>query len=113
MKKNLFILVFLVFISLSLISQNIIWEENFLSIPADWTLEGNWSIDSTYYQALNFLWTPVIYNYDHSAISPVIALPYNVGNLTINQFIGPYTPENEITSICVIIDSIKHVDDKQ
>ncbi|MEA2095740.1 MAG: hypothetical protein U9P73_03455 [Candidatus Cloacimonadota bacterium] len=91
----------LILFPISLIAQSTYWEETFATAPSDWSLDSNWSFTGG---ALRLSWTPTITNYDLSAISPVLSLPDNVGDLIVTQFIDSYSPVNEIMTIGVIID---------
>lgn len=102
-KKVCLLILMLVFLSTLLHSQSVYWEETFTPAPADWSLDSNWSFSGG---ALQLSWSPTITNYDLSAISPVLSLPDNVGDLIVTQFIDSYSPVNEIMAIGVIVNGI-------
>ena len=102
MKK--FVIVFfacLILFPIGLIAQTTYWEENFTPPPTGWSLDANWLFTSG---TLRLGWSPTITNYDLSAVSSVISLPDNVGDLVVTQFIDSYSPVNEIMAIGIIID---------
>lgn len=94
-------LICLVLFPISLIAQSAYWQETFLPAPTGWSLDSNWSFSNG---ALQLSWSPSVPNYDLSAISPVLSLPDNVGDLIVTQFIDSYSPVDEIMAIGVIVD---------
>ena len=100
MKRSLIIVVFVLLTSL-VFSQSVYWEETFTPTPTGWSLDNNWSFSGG---TLQLSWSPTITNYDLSAVSPVISLPDNVGDLVVTQFIDAYSPVNEIMEIGVIVN---------
>ncbi|MCK5343262.1 MAG: hypothetical protein KAR20_07650 [Candidatus Heimdallarchaeota archaeon] len=100
MKRSLIIVVFVLLTSL-VFSQSVYWEETFTPSPTGWSLDDNWSFSGG---TLQLSWSPTITNYDLSAVSPVISLPDNVGDLVVTQFIDAYSPVNEIMEIGVIVN---------
>ncbi len=104
-KLVLLFLMCLILFPISLIAQATFWEETFTSAPTGWSLDSNWSFTNG---ALRLSWSPTITNYDLSAISPVLSLPDNVGELIVTQFIDSYSPVNEIMTIGVIVDGTSH-----
>jgi len=104
MKKLLIILfICLTVLPMNLFAQATFWEENFATPTTEWTLDSNWSF---YSGSLQLSWTPTVTNYILSAISPVISLPDNVGDLIVSQYIDSYSPVNEIMSIGIILDGV-------
>jgi hypothetical protein len=104
MKKQFYLLLFLLLFSAPMIAQTVVWEESFDSAPAGWTLEGNW-IFTAGQLLMNFY--PVALEYDFSAISSDIAIPDNAGELTVSQFLEvyPFSVTTEQCEISVISDS--------
>jgi len=100
MKRSLVVVAFILLTSL-VFSQSVYWEETFTPAPADWSLDANWSFSGG---TLTLSWSPTITNYNLSAVSPVLSLPDNVGDLIVTQFIDAYSPVNEIMAIGVIVD---------
>mgnify|MGYP006278656005 FL=1 len=92
-----------VFIFLSLtalvFSQAVIWEESFESADEDWLLDDNWTIEN---DMLQLYYSPTVENYDLAAVSPIISLPVNVGDLIVNQYISDYSAVDEVMEISVL-----------
>ncbi len=99
--KKLTILFLLCFAAGIIHSQAIYWEETFSPAPAGWNLDSNWSFTNS---ALQLSWTPTITNYDLAAVSPLIQLPFNVGDLIILQYIDNFSGVDEIMEISLLID---------
>lgn len=108
MKSRLILLLLIIFSGIfSLASaQAVFWEETFDSDPGTWTLESNWVIQ---YGALELYWFPQIDNYDLSAISPVINLPGNVGDLVVTQWISTYSIVDEVAEISVLYNGSEDI----
>ena len=99
--KRIVLILLLLMLAVIGYSQSVFWEETFTPQPTDWTLEDNWAfIDGT----LQLSWNPTATDYDLSAISPIISLPDNVGEVIITQFLDEYSASNEIISIGVVVD---------
>ena len=98
MKRGMFTLL-LIMLTAILASQSVFWEETFNDPPFEWALDSNWAISNG---ILKLSWDPTVTDYDLSAVSPLISLPNNVGNLTVTQFIDEYSAVDEIASIGVI-----------
>lgn len=104
MKKRIFYLLIMVLLfQIPLMSQTVVWEENFNVPPSGWSLEGNWSFTVG---NMNMYYSPVVVNYDFSAISPLITIPENAGDLTVSQFlqIYQYSVSTEECEISIIVD---------
>src|SRR5690554_878128 len=71
----------------SLTAQSVYWEETFEVNSGDWELNGNWSITGN---CLELFWSPEVMNYDMQAISPIITLPENTGDIRIIQYISQF-----------------------
>ena len=103
MKKSILLLsiisVFLLLSFTAVKAETIFWEETFDYDNGDWTLENNWAISSG---KLQLYWSPTITNYDLEAVSPVLNLPENVGNLIVKQHINVYSIVDEVAEICII-----------
>jgi hypothetical protein len=84
-------------------AQSVYWEETFDTTPVGWELEGNWSFSPG---TLIFYYYPVNLNYDYSAVSAVITLPANAGDMVVNQFLDIFEPSvtAEQSQISVIHD---------
>jgi hypothetical protein len=109
MKKRYFLVLFaVVLLRMPVISQTVVWEENFLSPPSGWVLEGNWAFITGQMQMYFY---PVVLDYDFSAISPGIPIPQNGGDLTVRQFLEVFGPSvsTEQCEISVISDNIETV----
>lgn len=100
MKRSALIIVLLIICSV-VYSQAVFWEETFQPAPTGWTLDSNWSFSNG---ALQLSWSPTVTSYDLAALSPVISLPDNVGDLFITQYIDEYSAVNEIMEIGVIVN---------
>jgi len=96
--KVLLCLLLLLFLPLVLLSETIYWEDSF-DTNIGWTLEGNWSISSG---MMRLYWSPTISPYDLSAVSPLISLPVNVGDLIITQHIDVFSIVNEVAEINIV-----------
>ena len=104
MKKYLLFLVFL--FPLLLLAQATFWEEPFDNNDANWELDSNWSIDGG---KLEFYYSPTVTNYDLSAVSPVINLPDNVGDMVVKQWISTYSIVDEIAEIAILHDGSESI----
>lgn len=91
----------IVSISWNGMGQTYYWTEEFVTSEG-WTLEGNWDIEDG---ILQFSWDPTVYNFDHTAVSPSIALDENVKEFTINQSLLVYNPTEDETAQLIISSS--------
>lgn len=87
MKRKIYLLCMVLLLQMPVFSQSVIWEETFDSSPVGWTLQDNWAINNG---KLAMNWSPVIVNYDLSAVSPNIVLPENAGDLIVKQYLNIY-----------------------
>jgi len=71
--------------------QSMFYQETF-DTNVGWTLDSNWSILSGY---LRLYYSPTITNYDLSAVSPVITLPANAGDLVVTMFFDDYSVQGD------------------
>ena len=103
MKKTL-IAFGVLLMQLPLFSQSVFWEEKFDAPPPNWVMQTNWSVENG---ALDFHWNPVQLNYDSYALSGDIALPQNVGDLIVSQYLQVFTSRitTEKASISVVTSS--------
>jgi hypothetical protein len=88
MKKLIFLPIVLFGLVKVLPAQTIYWFENFNGGQGEWTLEENWTIGS---DRLEFNWLPAASNFDLSAISPVISIPANIAEMTVNQHLDVFS----------------------
>lgn len=100
MRKISFLLLLVLILKIPVNAQTPFWEEDF-NTGQDWSLELNWSITGT---KMQFNWSPSVPNFDASAISPVITLPENVGDMVITQYLDVFSPTNEMAEISIIHD---------
>ncbi len=68
------------------VAQTTFWSENF-NPAQEWSTEGNWTI---YTSDMRFEWTPIITDFDYSAVSPVISLGDAIYELHLLQYLEPY-----------------------
>lgn len=99
MKNTILIWFLVLFLTLPGLAQTPIWSEDFSS-PQGWFLEDNWVIANN---KLEFYWSPSISNFDQEALSPLISLDDNIGELIINQYLDVFsgTPD-ESAEIAII-----------
>lgn len=83
MNKTLYLFSLVLVLNLPLSAQTPIWQEDFTS-PEGWTLQSNWSIEAM----LKFDYSPIIFNFDLSAFSPVIYVDEHSEYLTIKQYLA-------------------------
>lgn len=107
MKRHCFIFALLLMaISGGLWGQSTVWNEPFDSNNG-WTLGQNWTIDDG---RLRLYYDPTITDYDISAISPIIQLPANASQLTVNQFFSDYSIDSgEILEIILVSNNQDHI----
>lgn len=79
--------------------QTTYWKEKFTS-PDGWTLQDNWKLGGG---TLLFDWNPTIYDFDQSAISPVILLDEYATELIVNQYLQVYNPTEDESAQLIII----------
>jgi len=108
MRKLLILFVVVLLFKPPLVAQTPVWEETFLENPPGWTLDDNWSLTTG---KLVFDWTPIIINYDLSAISPVISLPESVEELIISQYllVYMYSVTTEQCEISIIVEGEENI----
>jgi hypothetical protein len=107
MKKFLVLFVcFLSIFSIPLFAETIYWEETFDYNTGEWSLEQNWTIADG---KLELYWYPTVSPYDLSAISPLISLPFNVGDLVVTQYVNVFSIVNEVAEIIINHDGIQQV----
>lgn len=90
MRKTLLFLALFALCRMQVFSQTVYWTETFENNQG-WTFDQNWSITSG---KLQFYWTPIYYNFDLSATSPVIELHENIQSLIVNQFLDAFGSSN-------------------
>lgn len=96
----------LLFLCIAMFAWGQVWQQSFATAPTGWTLsDAHWSFNSTS-GSLRFYWQPTLANYDCTAISPVIALPANAGDLTVEQCIDDDTSadDNEIMEVIAVVN---------
>jgi len=93
---------FLVFVlSFPVISQTIIWEEDFKTNQG-WFIGENWIVDES---KLQFTWSPQITNFDAFTISPIVYLDENVEDLIVTQYLDVFSGQpDETAEIIVVLD---------
>lgn len=99
MKNTILIWLLLLFLANRGLGQTPFWIEDFGS-PQGWYLEDNWVIANG---KLEFYWSPAINNFDQEALSPLISLDNNVGDLIVTQYLDVFsgTPD-ESAEIAII-----------
>jgi hypothetical protein len=101
MKHLMYCVILLALFAGCLSAQSAFWSDDFSAGNQGWTLDNNWSIADG---ELKLSWSPSITNYDLSAVSPVITLPSNVGDVVLSQYLDTYSPEDEMIEIGLIIN---------
>jgi hypothetical protein len=99
--KKIFLIITMMYLSIFLYSETIIWEETFEPVPTGWELEGNWQFDEGHH-FLFLNWHPAVDDYDMSVTSPMISLPNDVSDLILSHYLSQYTAVDEIAEINVI-----------
>ncbi len=106
MKKLLYLLLLIFIFKLPAVAQTYTWSESFGN-GQGWSLEENWSIAGG---KLEFYWSPQVPGFDLSAVSPVISLPENIYELTVNQYLDVFTGTGtEFAEINLIVDGVTTV----
>ncbi|MCD4747506.1 MAG: hypothetical protein K8R58_14515 [Bacteroidales bacterium] len=108
MRKFVYLLVVVLLFELPLTAQTPYWEEDFLEAPTGWTLDDNWSFATG---KVYMWWSPVVLNYDLSAISPIISIPDDAGELIVTQFLEvyEYSVTTEECEISIIVGGDEYV----
>ena len=88
MKKILILLLFLTVYWFPASSQTTFWEDDF-EINSGWSLDKNWKVNN---DVLNLSLDSLMYDFDISAISPVISMPDDPQNLFLSQFLETFDP---------------------
>ncbi|MFO7660942.1 MAG: carboxypeptidase-like regulatory domain-containing protein, partial [Candidatus Cloacimonadaceae bacterium] len=71
--------------------QSMFYQETF-DTNVGWTLDSHWSILNGY---LRLYYSPTVTNYDLSAVSPVITVPANAGDLVVTMFFDDYSVQGD------------------
>ncbi|MEZ5082963.1 MAG: hypothetical protein R2750_05895 [Bacteroidales bacterium] len=99
MKNTILIWLLVLFFTAPGLGQSPFWMEDF-GTSQGWYLEDNWAISGG---KLEFYWSPSISNFDQEALSPLISLDENVGELIVTQYLDVFsgTPD-ESAEIAII-----------
>ena len=100
--KKIYLLLFVLLFSIPIFGQTPYWDEDFIEAQ-EWTIEGNWYIETGY---MRFSWDPLTVNYDMSATSPIITLEDREYGLSIKQYLEPWmiSATTEKAEISIISD---------
>lgn len=107
MKRTLYLFLLLMLFKLPLLAQTPYWAEEF-DTGLGWSLDENWNIANG---KMQFYWSPTIYNFDLSAVSPIINLLENTEELIVTQYLdafGASTP-SEVAEIIIMVSGDEYL----
>ena len=107
MKKPLILLLFLLAFYFSVSAQTTFWEDEF-EVNSGWSLDKNWKITN---DILNLSVDSLMFDFDISAISPIISIPEDPQTLYISQFLGIFDPSvtTEKAEISIIFNGNENI----